>query len=234
MASVRLCGSCGEPLGDVRANCKRHPACARKHHNQQTVALARAKRLDQAASRCCVDCGDSIDHRIRLTKYCEDCKRRRDYAITSSWHDRRRPPRKAPGCVTCGVDITGRRSNARYCTACRRRRQLDRISARRAVKRGNGWASDPRNVVFRDEIFARDGFKCHICNGPTAVEYSLDDPLSPVIDHLIPLALPESPGHVPENLACAHQRCNRAKGARVRPEDWDLYHRLCRTGERTA
>ena len=48
----------------------------------------------------------------------------------------------------------------------------------------------------------------------------------PVLDHLIPLAHRDSPGHVRENVACAHAYCNASKRDRVRPEDYDLYIRL--------
>lgn len=234
MASLRPCESCGEPLGDVRASRKRHPACAKKFRNAQTVALARKKREAKKQPRACGSCEASIDHRAGGAKFCEDCARRREYAITARWIAEHRPPAGGRDCQTCGVPIAGRRSNARFCVSCSRQRALDRVSANRASRRSQGWGFH-RDAVFRAHIFKRDGYTCHICGDPTSSVYSAADPLSPVIDHLIPLVLPESPGHVPENTACAHRYCNQSKGARVRQEDWDLYHRLCREStERTA
>ncbi|MBF6411054.1 HNH endonuclease [Nocardia farcinica] len=84
---------------------------------------------------------------------------------------------------------------------------------RRARKRGL-----PVEKISRAEIFERDDYTCHICCQP------IDG--SPVLDHLIPLALPDSPGHVRANVAAAHAFCNSSKCARVRPEDYELYLKL--------
>jgi 5-methylcytosine-specific restriction endonuclease McrA len=115
-------------------------------------------------------------------------------------------------CERCGTAIPKTdRVNKRFCSeTCQ---VCFNQELRRARKRGL-----PSERINRADVFARDNYTCHICMKP------IED--KPVVDHLIPLALKDSPGHVWENVAAAHAYCNGSKGARVRPEDYDLYIRL--------
>lgn len=232
MESVRPCQGCGQPLGDVSPRRRWHEDCYYRHKMVRDAAKARAKREASRLPRFCADCPASIDDRRGDVKYCHDCARKRNYAITTAWYAReRKADTTGRICQTCPADISHKRSNARWCDDCRKRRQLDKVSAHRAVRRSKGYGFN-RDAIFRAEIFARDDYTCHICGGKTSGSYSKSNPWSPVLDHIIPLGLPESPGHLWENAACAHKHCNRAKGIRVRPEDWALYRRLCRRKKR--
>jgi 5-methylcytosine-specific restriction endonuclease McrA len=223
--TVRPCAGCHQPVEVTSPNRKWHAACYRRHKSDLDNARQKAQRAARPPLTC-VDCGVVIS-RSGNVKYCSACAKRRSYAITNAWFDARRGPRKCPACLVCGADISARRSNTRYCLDCSRRRRRDRVSVHRAARRSQGWGF-PKDVVFRDELFARDNYTCHICGKPTSLRYTPSDPLSPVVDHLIPLVLPETPGHVWENAACAHRFCNAQKRDRVRAADWDLYRRLCR------
>lgn len=227
MGTVRPCAGCGEPVQVTSPNRRWHEACYGKHRSAVETARRRARRAAARQPRFCEDCPVSIDDRPSGARLCKDCARRRNYAVTNAWYHRQGHKRKAPACTTCGIDISERRSNSRFCALCAKKRNGDRRNAHRARRRAKGWGF-ARDALFRAEIFARDGFVCHICGLPTSKEYSSDDPQSPVVDHLIPLVLPETPGHVWENTACAHRWCNSSKAHRVRPEDWDLYRRLRR------
>ena len=115
-------------------------------------------------------------------------------------------------CLRCGVGIPIKsRVDKKFCSAtCQ---VCFNQEMRRARKRGL-----PVEKISRAEVFERDNYTCHIC------QRLIED--GPVIDHLIPLALPDSPGHVWANVAAAHAFCNSSKCARVRPEDYELYLRL--------
>lgn len=228
MGTVRPCSGCNNPVEDASPHRRWHEACYRQHKSAVENARQKAQREASKRPRFCTDCPASIDDRPTGTKYCHDCARMRNYAITTAWYARERLASTAGRvCQSCPADISDRRSNARWCASCTEKRKRDRVSAHRAERRSKGWGFN-RDKVFRMEIYARDRYVCHICGLPTSKEFDSKDPLSPVIDHLIPLGLPESPGHLWENAACAHKHCNSAKGNRVRPADWDLYHRLCR------
>lgn len=62
----------------------------------------------------------------------------------------------------------------------------------------------------RKFIFNRDRFICQLCGTPTANEWTADDPLSPVLDHIQPRSKGGSDD--PSNLQTAHWICNSLKG----------------------
>ena len=72
--------------------------------------------------------------------------------------------------------------------------------------------STSRRIAHRKAI-ARSRAACHICGQP--IDYALPsaDPMSFVVDHVVPL----SKGGADElaNKAAAHKRCNAAKAARM-------------------
>jgi len=77
---------------------------------------------------------------------------------------------------------------------------------RRAQKRG------ARHVAYRRvAIFERDGWRCHICDRKVRRKAHWSHPLSPTIDHLVPLSKGGSDS--PENVACAHRECNTKRNA---------------------
>ena len=55
---------------------------------------------------------------------------------------------------------------------------------------------------------------CHICGLPINYELKFPHPWSGVIDHIVPISL--GGNSMPDNLAAAHNRCNRRKGERIR------------------
>ena len=115
-------------------------------------------------------------------------------------------------CERCGITIgDDARINKRFCTtSCQVSFNQEH---RRARRRGL-----PVERISRAEIFVRDEMVCHLCG--MAIENS------PTLDHVIPISHPLCPGHVWENVAAAHARCNISKRDRVRPADFDLYERL--------
>lgn len=62
------------------------------------------------------------------------------------------------------------------------------------------------------EIAERDAWRCHLCGDLVDSQLSWPDPMSPSLDHVVPLSLGGS--HTPENVRLAHVRCNSAKGNR--------------------
>lgn len=83
----------------------------------------------------------------------------------------------------------------------------DRWQRRRALKK---QASVGAPVLFT-EIFERDGGLCQICG--EGMDGVWPGPLSPSLDHVVPLSL--GGAHAPENVQLAHLRCNVSKGARL-------------------
>ncbi len=110
-------------------------------------------------------------------------------------------------CPTCGRPFVGSANKATVCycsTQCQKSARAQRKLARR------------RNVdsapYCRTDIFERDGWRCKICGKKVKRMVGVFHPLSPTIDHIVPLAAggPDTP----DNVQCAHRRCNISKGAR--------------------
>ena len=72
--------------------------------------------------------------------------------------------------------------------------------------------SSTRRNLARAAI-RRSGAACHICGQP--IDYTLPstDPMSFVVDHVIPLA--KGGADEMSNKAAAHKQCNAAKAARM-------------------
>lgn len=107
-------------------------------------------------------------------------------------------------CAECGTLFVPQRITARYCSwRCSSYRHP---GGKRARKLGL-----PNQSIPRFTLHERDGWTCHICGQATGGIPGEVGPLAPTVDHLIPLSVVGSPGHVWENVATAHMRCNRAK-----------------------
>jgi len=79
---------------------------------------------------------------------------------------------------------------------------------RRALMRGAG-----SEQVRLDDVVDRDGWRCGICGDGVDAGIAWPDPLSPSLDHIVPLSRGGS--HTLANCQIAHLRCNISKGARV-------------------
>lgn len=109
-------------------------------------------------------------------------------------------------CARCGgafVSLACRGSL--FCSAdCKRR---EKAHERRARTKGAFVAR-----VSRAAIFARDNWTCQLCGLPANPTATVPDPLSPTIDHVIPLA--NGGTHGPDNVQLAHFICNSTKSNR--------------------
>lgn len=79
---------------------------------------------------------------------------------------------------------------------------------RRAQKRGT-QVEDIRPI----DIYERDIWLCGLCVTPVDPDCAWPDPMSPSLDHIIPLS--KGGTHIHENVQLAHLTCNVSKGNRV-------------------
>lgn len=167
-----------------------------------------------------------LEARVRAGKVCE-CGRYKNPAArvcTSCFAvTRARPPRR---CTNCGREFSSR--NRLCCSsACRDARRAANIihmrkdeAVRTVGERRRRRRKDQRRrhrglrkVIGRwRAICERDAWTCWICGGPIARRHRNDDPLSPSVDHVVPLALGGTDDD--ENLKAAHRGCNSRRGAR--------------------
>lgn len=200
-AKPRTCPSCQQPAV--------FGAQAKECRDCRDAALVIARM------RPCLTCGVAFT-RPGSKRYCS--------GACMSEMDRRKAkasyvqtPERAYVCVVCGQEFTrsGRHGKPQSCSRRCGNRLPANIEAhrnasarRRAWKRGAG-IGDP---VRRGDIFERDGWRCQLCGKRLARDERSPHPLSPTIDHIVPLAA--GGRHEPANVQAAHFLCNSRKGAK--------------------
>jgi 5-methylcytosine-specific restriction endonuclease McrA len=73
--------------------------------------------------------------------------------------------------------------------------------------------SREHEVIDRMAVFVADNFTCKLCGDPLDMTAKFPHPLSPSIDHVIPLN--KGGHHLYSNIQSAHFVCNSAKGDRL-------------------
>ena len=87
---------------------------------------------------------------------------------------------------------------------------------RRRARKTDAFIED----VNRTEVFLADGYVCHLCDKKTDPTKSYPHPMSPTVDHVVPLS--KGGLHERSNCRTAHARCNWAKQDRGGGEQFAL------------
>lgn len=175
--------------------------------------------------RACRHCGIDISDRRGNTRF---CSREHYYADRGIKLHRDGPPAERP-CAVCSKPFRPKSDRAKYCSVqCKGRRpkpprkrrytEADRARYQRkhAIRQG---AATGRPVVMC-EIGNRDGWRCDLCRKTVDRWLEYPDPLSPSLDHIVPLSLGGI--HDPSNVRVTHLRCNIKRGNRVGGEQLPL------------
>jgi 5-methylcytosine-specific restriction endonuclease McrA len=102
----------------------------------------------------------------------------------------------------------------------KRKRKIQRAQVREDRKhtsRAKRFGA-PRDFSIRNvDVYARNRWTCQLCHCPISKRLlGCNEPQAPSVDHIIPLSMPGSPGHVWSNVQAAHRSCNTAKRNRPR------------------
>lgn len=137
-----------------------------------------------------------------LTSYCRACEREktRRWRAANPDYVQPRPPLEQ---IAAEAREYRRRNPERVAEISR-----SAFARRRAKKRGV-----KAEKFSNREIFERDGWVCQICHEPIDRDARAPHPLSPSIDHRIPLA--RHGEHTRENCRASHLRCNLRKHAKL-------------------
>lgn len=185
----RRCDGCGSMFAPAKQNSRRPP----QRHWWCPICWSVTTPRDGAA-------GSDIRRGSRSAFCSTRCAR------TAARNKQRasRPVLVERRCSGCGVARWLPPRQGRWtCDECRR------AVRRRAKMRRRGVVSERYD---RAEIFARDGWRCRLCGGPTHRDRVVPHPKAPTIDHITPLS---AGGHdVPTNVQCAHFICNSLKSDR--------------------
>lgn len=150
----------------------------------------------------CDFCSTEFKTTKTLQRYCSKWCSDTAYGEPGTFADR-----VGRNCGYCANEIpTTARLNKFFCSAsCQNKNNQQ---ARRARRRGL-----PAEDINRISIFERDCWICHLCNKAIDKTITGRHPMAASLDHIVPLADPQSPGHVESNVAASHLRCNMSKGA---------------------
>lgn len=153
----------------------------------------------------CECCGRRFHTTYTKAMFCSrDCKTKARNDARQAAIDEAKGVRR---CVHCTASMpTTMRADAKFCSdECN---SAAHAITRKMAKRAGVDKSD--TLLSRAYIAERDGFRCHLCGGKVSMARKYPDPLSPSVDHVVPL----SRGGTNDlaNLKLAHLRCNLAKG----------------------
>lgn len=193
------------------AKCRRRADYLRRAPAELAKSRAATAAERASVTKACRACGGAFSPEKNMRQaYCSDKCRSRATRDTPS-----------RACITPGCDRPHRAKglcNMHYKAALRAEGRIkadpwgDRRRAnyqkRRALKKG---AAAERIVPL--EVFERDGWLCGICSDVVDPERAYPDPLSPSLDHILPLSM--GGAHSLANTQLAHLGCNVRKGARV-------------------
>lgn len=212
-----LCHSCG----GVNPPKKRANSPARKYCSK--TCLNRAAYLRQVArggrperpkvgprSVTCIECDSAFTARRADARFCS----KRCY---NAWLDKNNPLR----CTADGCDAGVRAKGLCVVHWRREQRALGREKLpvwneqRKAnyQKRRAQKLQLPADNIRPLDVYERDAWVCGICSDPVDNTLAWPDPMSPSLDHILPLSL--GGHHVLENVQLAHLTCNVSKGARA-------------------
>lgn len=208
------------------------PEC-RRLWNERFKEYRRAK----ASAKACKWCGKEYQSQAAAAGYCSPacvaygragvCSTEvplghpaRNYPATEipPEHPARMVPRVFVACVceSCGEQFVHNR-RVKFCSSRCQKRETKRKNflrnpeSRRQAKdrrrtREREAESEP---ISRQAVYERDNWLCGLCGGEMSRVYSPHDPLSPTLDHIIPLA--RGGAHLYTNVQAAHSQCNSLK-----------------------
>lgn len=85
-----------------------------------------------------------------------------------------------------------------------KKRNRERVNAYEYARRAKGKGSPEAEFIDREQIYERDGGRCHICGHAVAKSKF-------TLDHLVPLS--KGGSHTALNVAVAHRKCNSQRAA---------------------
>lgn len=224
MASAALkCDQCGvefTPIGWSTRGVNRFCSekCGSKFWSAELYLRRRGPRLEA-----CLECGGELA--AYQQKYCSlRCGQYFTGAV------RRETERAVMTCALSGCEESFLQRSPKQTCCCEKhgqRHYADRMRAsgvkrpykrtdaardaehrRRALKAGAA-TGQPVKLAY---IAERDGYKCHLCSKKVNMKLKAPHPMSPSLDHVIPLS--RGGAHDPVNVSLAHLRCNTAKNNR--------------------
>lgn len=204
----------GPPPKYCTDRCRQQASHERKI-DSGAYALEQARRRAEyqpkpVRQRACAFCGGTFDAKREDALLCSS-------ACGNRWRDSKSTSRCAEAECARGVRAKGlcsmhwrrkARAEGREVNPEWDERRKANYQQRRALK-----LQLPAENIRPADVYERDEWVCGICSTPVDRTLAYPDPMSPSLDHVLPLSL--GGHHTMENVALAHLSCNVRKGNRV-------------------
>lgn len=207
----RLTGSTDDPAKYVMPPCGVEGCVNRadKGRGMCGTHYARWRRVGSAGA------GDIKQFKKPIVDGKRQCSGCLDWVALAGYNANSHPGTLANKCRACQRldNVAWREANPTYWQQWQKdnvQKTRDISNRRRAHK-----LSREHEKIDRDLVFERDGYECKLCMRPLDMGARFPHPLSPTLDHIIPLN--KGGHHLYVNLQAAHFRCNTAKGDRIDP-----------------
>lgn len=225
LRSGRICAWCGDEIPANRT--ARAKYCSRDCSVERDAAVAHDRRSKAKANRSCQWCDDKIpdsrpSHAIYCSRWCAtDASNARKIADDKAMRAAIRAAslKTCPECqgsfapqfivtqVYCSRSCQEREASRRWAQV-----NPDSIRSNKHIRRARE-KSVQYEVFSASEIFERDRWICQICGHSVPRDTRHPDPLSPSLDHIIPIS--KGGPHIATNAQLAHLTCNLRKHDRI-------------------
>lgn len=127
-------------------------------------------------------------------------------------------------CVDCGKLMRGVSKQQKRCQPCAseqrkingKNRDKTKVKIKSAISRARKYYDGPYDDIDPVFVLQRDNFMCGICGEKIYPRHKWPHPLSPSIDHIVPLS--RGGLHSFDNVQASHKTCNLRKGNRPLPK----------------
>ena len=140
------------------------------------------------------------------------------YCDRACWYEAWAQDRRNRHCQVCNVTVGPRRRFCEQCARARKRQSDARARRTRRAKYGRSFRARARRfkvdyeLVNRQKVFTRDGWRCGICAKKVDKRLKAPHPMAASLDHIVPMS--HGGGHTYINTQCAHHLCNSLKSDR--------------------
>lgn len=197
------CSDCGKRVRVVIATSLPNPICRPCRRRRAAPYGPRKPRTPETFT--CEACGSRFE-RIRPKTPPKTCSRACHLALLRR---ARSQPKKQPCAGACGATVIS--ANPALCADCRETRKRERWQQKNRRRRAALREADSESYTL-EEIAERDRFRCQLCCRKVDMRLKSPHPMSPTIDHIVPLA--KGGDDTRANVQLAHRRCNTSKGVR--------------------
>jgi 5-methylcytosine-specific restriction endonuclease McrA len=182
--------------------------CAFSSKTEAAIARKALTRPRPLPARSCSVCERTFDPSSPCQSICsQQCRLEKSREAGRLYQRRRRNSVPAViSCLHCGRSFA--QSHGNNSAFCSRRCARSTEKRTRRARKLNAYV-EPVSFAY---IFRRDKGRCQLCGKRVEGRRDPLDPLSPTLDHIVPLS--KGGSHEKANVQLAHRACNSAKGDR--------------------